>query len=219
MKKRTFCKSFAGSLLMLGLNPRIVFAEEQSKVFLNSVYVNNKSVTGNLASLNNDVVETKAQQAVIKVQDDAFLIRPNSKLRFTKNRISEVISGSVHAAFGKKSDALKVKTTYGTISIRGTVTYIEVENKFDRTYVCNCYGHTDLYNNSNQLIKSLKSDYHSPAVMTAKGTVENSPYNVPLNHYDDHIEKLEEAANRQPRWKLPKGEKIFISPTAAKINF
>ena len=37
---------------------------------------------------------------------------------------------------------LQIKTPKGTIGIRGTVTYVEYENDFDRTYVCNCYGNT-----------------------------------------------------------------------------
>jgi len=219
MNRRIFCKSVATVLLAMGLNPKLVLADERSKVLLGAVKVNNKSKKGYLDNLKSSILETQDQQTVVKVKDDVFLIRPFSKVKFVSNKIVEVIQGSVHAAFSKQPKELKIKTTQGTIGIRGTVTYIEVESKFNRTYVCNCYGHTNLYNNKNQLIKSLQSDYHNPAIITASGLAEKSPYNIPLNHFDDHIETLEQQAGRSPRWKLPKGKKIFISPTSLKLNF
>jgi hypothetical protein len=217
MKKRTFLKSISSLLLASSINPSILFANDESKVVLGNLKIDGKAVKGILPNLTNSIIETSDKQSVVKIKDDVFLLRPQTKIKFIINQITEVIQGSVHSAFGKKNNELKIKTSHGTIGIRGTVVYIENESQQNRTYVCNCFGDTVLYDNNNQLLKSLKSDYHNPAVITSDGKAAASPYDHPLNHYDDHIEFLEKTANREPRWKLPEGKKIFFSPNEAKI--
>ena len=115
------------------------------------------------------------------------------------------------------SPTRKHRKAHGLVVIRGTSTYIEIEEKFSRTYVCNCYGQTNIYDKNNNLKKEIKSKYHSPAIITGNGNVGDSPYNVPLNHYDDHIEELNDLVGRSPNWKLPEGKKIFFSPNNLKI--
>ena len=120
--------------------------------------------------------------------------------------------------FGKQSSELQIKTPRGTIGIRGTVTYIEYEESYDRTYVCNCYGNTVIYNSKMQELKNLNSKYHSPVVIDKNQTIKASPYDIPLNHYDDNIKSIENKLGRKPRWKLPEGKMIFFAPTNEKIK-
>ena len=163
-------------------------------------------------------METKSELALVQNNQNGFLIRPNSKIKFFKNKIQELVKGSFHGVFGKQSSELQIKTPRGTIGIRGTVTYIEYEENYDRTYVCNCYGNTVIYNSKMEELKNLQTKYHSPVVIDKNQTIKDSPYNVPLNHYDDNIKSIENKLGREPRWKLPEGKMIFFAPINEKVK-
>ena len=57
-----------------------------------------------------------------------------------------------------------------------------------------------------------KTTYHEARVITENGTIDAAPYQVPLNHYDNSLVRLEAEVGRTPRWILPTGELNFISP-------
>ena len=67
-------------------------------------------------------------------------------------------------------------------------------------------------------LKNLQTKYHSPVVIDKNQTIKDSPYDVPLNHYDDNIKFIENKLGREPRWKLPEGKMIFFAPTNEKIK-
>lgn len=222
IKKRHFCKSVA----LLSLVPllKIDFLSANTNV-QNSVLSGSVMVNGKKVSKNSDLdfdqitdVETGNQLSLIKNDQDGFLVRPNSKLVFYKNKIRELVQGSIHGVFGEKSDELKITSPRGTIGIRGTVTYIEhVEDK-NFTYVCNCYGTTAVYSEKNKLLKTLDTKYHSPLIITQENKIAESPYNIPLNHYDDNILNIENALGRKPRWELPNGKMLFLAPDKEKFS-
>ena len=222
IKRRHFCKSVALLSLIPLLKTDLLFANTnaQNSVLSGSVMVNGKKVLKNSDLDFNQIteVETGNQMSLIKNDQDGFLVRPNSKLVFYKNKIRELVQGSIHGVFGKKSDELKINSPRGTIGIRGTVTYIEHVGDKNFTYVCNCYGTTAVYNQKNKLLKTLDTKYHSPLIITQENETAQSPYNVPLNHYDDNILNIENALGRKPRWELPDGKMIFLAPKKEKIN-
>ena len=57
-----------------------------------------------------------------------------------------------------------------------------------------------------------KTTYHEARVITENGTIDAAPYQVPLNHYDNSLVRLEAVVGRTPRWILPNGKLNFISP-------
>ncbi|MDA8833845.1 FecR domain-containing protein [Candidatus Pelagibacter bacterium] len=218
--KRVFCKHailLSGSLLI----PTSLFSNEKvNKLLLGNVTVNGKKISKD-SHINLDKeteIITKSDLAIVKNNSNGFLIRPNTKIRFFENKIVELIKGSVHGIFGKQENELRIKTPRGNIGIRGTVTYIEHEESYNRTYVCNCYGETAVYDLNMKKLKTLISKYHSPVIIDKDNKIQSSPYDYPLNHYDDNIANIEKSLNRKPRWELPKGEMIFFAPEKEKVN-
>ena len=68
-------------------------------------------------------IETNDTLALLKNDQNGFLIRPNTKIKFLKIKFENLVKGSVHGIFGKQHNELQIKTPRGTIGIRGTVTY------------------------------------------------------------------------------------------------
>lgn len=220
ISRRDFCKC-CGSIALSTFF--INFAKANSDT--NQLIYGDIIINGQKIKINSEInfdnlseLETKSELALVQNNQNGFLIRPNSKIKFFKNKIQELVKGSFHGVFGKQSSELLIKTPRGTIGIRGTVTYVEYEENYDRTYVCNCYGNTAIYNSKMKELTSLESKYHSPIVIDKNQTIKDSPYNIPLNHYDDNINSIENKLGREPRWKLPEGKMIFFAPTKEKVK-
>lgn len=183
MKRRIFCKATASVLLAWGLNPIIALANPNNKVLSGELFVNKNLVKDNFKNLGNTLIETKKLKTILKVENDFYLVRPNTKLKFVSNELKEIISGSLHAVFSKRKEELKIKIPQGTIGIRGTSIFVDLENEKQRSYLCNCSGHTNLYDNNGKLVKSLVSKRHKPAVITNSGKIESYSYNYLFNLY------------------------------------
>ena len=128
MNRRFFNKKILSILLAWGLNPSLVFANDNSKVLSGEIFINKKLINGKFeGNLDNTLIETNGLKSIIKVENDFYLIRPDTKIKFISNRLSEVIKGSLHAVFSKRKEELKIKIPYGTIGIRGTSIFIDLE--------------------------------------------------------------------------------------------
>ena len=139
ISRRDFCKC-CGSIALSTFF--INFAKANSDInqlIYGDIIINGQKIDKNseINFDNSSELETKNELALVQNNQNGFLIRPNSKIKFFKNKIQELVKGSFHGVFGKQSSELQIKTPRGTIGIRGTVTYIEYEENYDRTYVCN----------------------------------------------------------------------------------
>ena len=138
---------------------------------------NKKLVKDSFDNLDNALIETQNSRTIVKVDNDVFLIRANSKLKFNLNKINEVIKGSLHGVFGKREKELLIKIPNGTLGIRGTAIYLELDTQKQRSALCNCYGHTVVYGNSGKLLRSLnntKNDMHSVVTITDDNVLTSS---------------------------------------------
>ena len=170
MLRRSFNKKILSIILAWGLSPSIVFANSKNQVLSGELLINKQLVNGNIdQNLNDGLIETNEFQSIINIENDFYLIRPNTKLKFVSNRLSEIIKGSIHAVFGKRKEELKVKMPQGTIGIRGTSIFVDLEPKKKRSYFCTCYGETLLYDKSGKLIKSTISTDHVSGAFTDDG--------------------------------------------------
>jgi len=169
MNRRLFCKHTISALMIWGINPLTVFADSNNNVLSGEFFINGNLTSKSFENLENNTIETKKSKTIIKVQDDFYLIRPNTELQFKKNRLKNIIKGSVHAVFKKNKDELQIKMPQGTIGIRGTSIFIDTEPEKDRSYFCNCYGVTDLYGKDGKLVKSITSKGHVSGMFTDKG--------------------------------------------------
>ncbi len=135
MLRRSFNKKILSIILAWGLSPSIVFANSKNQVLSGELLINKQLVNGNIdQNLNDGLIETNEFQSIINIENDFYLIRPNTKLKFVSNRLSEIIKGSIHAVFGKRKEELKVKMPQGTIGIRGTSIFVDLEPEKNRSY-------------------------------------------------------------------------------------
>ena len=171
MKRRVFCKATASVLLAWGLNPIIALANPNNKVLSGELFVNKNLVKYNFKNLTNALIETKKLKTILKVENDFYLVRPGTKLRFVSNQLSEIVQGSLHAVFSKRKKELKIKIPQGTIGIRGTSIFVDLEPQKKRSYFCNCYGETNLYGNNGKLLQSTISQGHKSVAITNEGKV------------------------------------------------
>ena len=198
MNRRNFCKTVLSTLIAWGLNPALVFAKDNNNILSGEFFIDSQSASNSFNNLNNNIIETKAKKTIIQVKDDFYLIRPESKLKFVSNKLTEIVKGSVHAVFSKQKSELKIKIPQGTIGIRGTSIFVDIEPKKNRSYFCNCYGETALYDNKGKLFKTVLSKGHKSGSFTADGKLKPYFHNYLFNSYAknhaDIFDKEMEAA-------------------------
>ena len=168
---------------MWGLNPTNVFADSNNKVLSGEFFLNQELSKRDFENLNDTFIETKDTKTILKVENDFYLVRPNSKLKFVANTLTEIIKGSVHAVFNKRENELKIKIPQGVLGVRGTSIFVDLEPKKQRSYFCNCYGHTNLYDKNGNLLQSTISEGHKSVAITDEGKVHRYGKNYLTNLY------------------------------------
>ncbi len=132
------------------------------------------------------------------IGNNAFLLRPNSQVKFTPQGRSKVaistlrlITGGLLSVFG--SGSKKLITATATIGIRGTGVYMETEE--DTSYVCLCYGKVDLSaNTALEKMREVETKHHSANNVSQDGLIETAEM---MNHSDDELVMLEELVGRK----------------------
>lgn len=112
------------------------------------VLVNDKpATTSTLIQAGDSIRVGNGGQLVAAVGDTAFLMRQNSTVQLSGARLvirALKATGALLGVFGQRraQDAIQVSTMTATIGIRGTGVYFESDP--DQSYVCTCYGTTDI---------------------------------------------------------------------------
>ena len=164
------------------------------------------------------LVQTGSAEAALRLGKCAFLFAPYSKVKFNVRqgfavKAADLISGAMHSVFyPKERGEITVSTPHATIGIRGTAHYVELEEDYDRTYSCCCYGHIQIRTDKDA--ETQRTNYHDARIVNTSGEIQGSSYTVPLNHYDDSLVFLENSVDRKPRWSLPNGKMQFFAPFA-----
>lgn len=152
---------------------------------------------GDLVSLPVQVVTGAKSAAVFVVGEDAYMVRPNSKLTLTgneKGRTSDIklLAGGLLSVFAKGEVTLS--TTTATAGIRGTGIYMESWPK--KSYVCLCYGWVKLMPTGREdLAQKFNTTHHESPRMIYPDRMENMPVE---NHTDDELYLLESLTGRIP---------------------
>jgi hypothetical protein len=108
--------------------------------------------------------------------------------------VISVVKGGILSLFGPKTGkGTRIISANASASIRGTTTYFAWQEEHKRTYVCCCYGHLDLENNDGGGI-TLQTTCHNAVILPPGGGTQPTPYDAPLDHYDDDIAALEARA-------------------------
>lgn len=149
----------------------------------------------------NSLLETgRNSRMIFAVGQDAFILRSNSRLQLSGNELVNTLrlaAGAVLSVFGKTEH--RIVTTTASVGIRGTGIYVETDP--ERSYVCTCYGVTDLQAatdaNSQEQITSLHHD--APRYITAGGPIGQRIQPAPfINHTDAELMLIEELVGRVP---------------------
>jgi len=192
------------------------------------VLVNGKPASMNTVVTANDKLETaKGSKAIFVVGQDAFLLKEKSQLKLSgrakfKKRLAgkekdksdkvnigqklqdsvlvnsmHLVKGGVLTVFGKSEH--EVSTPTASIGIRGTGVYFESEP--ERSYVCTCYGITELSaNNDADSTETIQSKHHdAPRYILKEGKPGQRIIPAPFkNHSDLELMLLEELVGRTP---------------------
>ena len=92
MKRRIFCKSAVLTYFLLPFLSGKLFANTKgSGIFLGELIINGKKTNSQFIELGDATVQSDAKQAVLKVKDDVFLIRPFSKIKIIANQLYDLM--------------------------------------------------------------------------------------------------------------------------------
>jgi len=147
------------------------------------------------------IIESGKEASRFKIGNDAFLLRPNSKISLQHDgfftQALSLLGGGVMAVFGGGEKTIQTKTF--TAGIRGTGIYLQ-EDAIDAVYCCLCYGKADYkHPSSKELLLALECGYHDKPVQVLKsatGKVEFRDSTEP-NHNDDELRALEQMCGRE----------------------
>jgi hypothetical protein len=149
-----------------------------------------------------DEVQTGQNSRVIfVVGTDAYHLRAQGRVQLAGSgalvSALRLLSGGLLSVFGKHQSL--ISTPLATLGIRGTGVY--AESFPDLSYLCTCYGETDLSANDDPTSReSILSEHHdAPRYVVAEGgpgmRIRTAPF---INHDDDELMLLETLVGREP---------------------
>lgn len=171
------------------------------------VRINNRPANPDSRIDPGDTVATgKDSKVIFVVGKDAFILRSEGELKLSgKDGLLHnlrLMTGKLLSVFGKrdkKEQALAAVTSTATIGIRGTGIYFESEP--DRSYVCTCYGLTNLASTEDpESRETIASGHHdAPRYILAEGDKGRRIRPAPMiNHTDLELLLIEELVGRTP---------------------
>lgn len=170
------------------------------------VKVNGKLAGRDTRVGSNDTVETgKGAQAIFVMGSEAVLLRADTRLEMKGsdafvNQL-RVLTGAMLSVFGKGNRTVIGPTS--TIGIRGTGLYVEAQP--DMTYVCTCYGITDIAASDDPKVsEQIVSAHHdAPRYVLAKPDKGRRIVPAPFkNHSDLELMLIESLVGRTPPFSL-----------------
>lgn len=175
------------------------------------VLVNGKPASDKTLITAADKVTTGANSYVIAaVGANAFILRDRSVLDLgganPLKTVMRLVTGKFLGVFGKLGgkQSLSLHTPIATIGIRGTGVYAESEP--EKTYLCTCYGTTDLASvkDPKQTAQVTAQHHDAPKYILAepeKGQrITPAPF---INHTDLELMTLEALVGRKVPFGLP----------------
>ena len=160
----------------------------------------------------NDTVRTgKNSQAIFIVGGQAMLLRDHTHLKLTgeESEKGSFILSALRLITGKvlsvsRNERVTLNTPTATIGIRGTGIYVEAVP--DLTYLCTCYGETNIVasNDASSQDKVVATHHNRPIYIAAKGRagkyIRNAGYR---SHTDEELMLIETIVGRTTPYKLP----------------
>lgn len=163
-----------------------------------------------LISPSSEVRTGDTGRVIFVLGSEAFLLRANSRMAFEvetpslASRALRLFSGKLLSVFGRAQH--RIETPLASIGIRGTSVYVEAEPEL--SYICTCYGETDIRSLDDPAsTEAVVSKHHdAPRYVLAAGgpgkRIEAAPFK---NHTDDELALIETLVGRVPPFSLPDG--------------
>jgi hypothetical protein len=157
------------------------------------------------------VKTTKGSEIVFVVGSNAMIARGGSTFVIEKDESgSSAIMNGLRMLTGailsvSRGTPMRVRTSTGSIGIRGTGFYVEAEP--DQTYFCTCYGVTDVASVAEpESPETIAAKHHDrPVYILAKEprgkNIRNAPF---INHTDQELALIEALVGRTPPFVFPK---------------
>lgn len=188
-----------------GFSPRKLEKKESIFALDGDVRVNGKRATKDTQIDAGALVETGDKSSVIfAVGSDSFIVRSNSQMQLEGSNFFldtlRLVSGKVLTVFGERSNAnaLTMSTPIATIGIRGTGVYMESDP--DVSYLCTCYGETQISSNEdpNDSINLVTEHHDEPKYITKAARSGSRIIPAPFkNHTDLELKMLETLVGRE----------------------
>jgi hypothetical protein len=212
-RRRSLIRALASGLLaaaspaaraqLLGKVPRKLPPGQSIYDIRGQVLLNGRKVGPEAVISPKDTIATgKDSRIIFVVGKDAFLMRESSRLALNGSGRAvhslRLVTGALLSVFGKSEHALIVPT--GTVGIRGTGVYAEAQP--ERSYVCTCYGITELSAAGTAEKERIESTYHNaPRFILAAGAnrIQPAPF---INHTDEELMLIEALVGRVPPFAL-----------------
>jgi len=186
-----------GEALALGLVQKGVYRAK------GDVRINGRPARENMELVAGDVIVTgPGAELVFVAQKDAYLVRENSRVELAGTAGAlvlaglRVVTGAVLSVF-ERGHAKRLVTSTATIGVRGTGVYVESERS--RSYVCTCYGVTEIAPLADPAHSERISTTHHEEPRYVHASGETMMVKAPvLNHSDAELTLLEWVVGREP---------------------
>lgn len=176
------------------------------------VTVNRKPATLETRIALGDTIETGRNAEIVFVTGtSAYLARASTQLTLTRDTsVGDLVTDALRVVTGKLLAAFqpgrpqRVYTITSTMGVRGTGVYVEADP--EQTYLCTCYGTTEiLANNDPTSRKTVTSLHHDePVYVLAKAPEGRSIRPAPfVNHTDAELMLIETLVGRTPPFVFP----------------
>jgi len=209
MKRRSILKGTLAAATAAAVSPLRVIQDAlalggvESGVYRikGTVLVNNRTATEKMPLKAGDVIVTgRGAELVFVANKDAFLVRENTRLELGGSRGAiiltgfRVITGAVLSVF-ERGKPKQVVTSTATVGIRGTGLY--VESAPTRSYVCTCYGISEIVANANSSYREIVETTHHDEPRYVYATGETLIATAAMqNHADAELVMLEWLVGR-----------------------
>lgn len=178
------------------------------------VLVNGVLATRDTKITSSDKIETSDGAFLIAaIGGTAFMLRERSKMELEGKALlvrgMKLLSGKVLGVFGKRNrdEYASMRTSVATIGIRGTGVYAEADP--DKTYLCTCYGNTEITSEQDPTQTENLVTTHHDAPRYVLAEPEKGKRIVPapfINHTDLELMTIEAIVGRQVPFGLSGNE-------------
>lgn len=172
------------------------------------VRINGQPATRGTALGPDDRIETGEQgELVAVVGSDALLIRRRTRVQLGLGQAKQtlrLITGAMLSVFGRRTrQTLTIHTPIATIGVRGTGVYASTEP--ERSYLCTCYGTTELSAVGEPAAVERITATHHDAPRYVLARPEQGQWIVPapfVDHSDLELRMLEALVGREVPFTL-----------------